>query len=254
MKKITWLFCLPMIMMAGDLKDALIKAKKAHQPMMVYVKSESCQYCDKMKDNTLDDISVLKNTSEFSLIITDKDDAEAKKYLPDTRYTPTVYFISPEFKVVNTVKGYLGKDDFNLWVNDSKSKLGMSSTTVTTTETNAFVSDESDIWMYDMPSAMDYASQTGKQIMLYIYSPNDKWSKKMAKNTFTNAHVKDALENFVWVKIQKDSSEVYALGLQPKYAPTVYFMRANKSTLATAEGYFNPDDFILWINHAKSKI
>lgn len=168
-------------MMAGDLKDALIKAKKAHQPMMVYVKSESCQYCDKMKDNTLDDISVLENTSEFSLIITDKDDAEAKKYLPDTRYTPTVYFISPEFKVVNTVKGYLGKDDFNLWVNDSKSKLGMSSTTVTTTQKNAFVSDESDIWMYDISSAMDYASQTGKQIMLYIYLPNDKWSKKDGK-------------------------------------------------------------------------
>jgi len=255
MKKITWLFCLPMVMMAGELKDALIQAKKAHQPMMVYVKSDSCQYCNKMKNNTLNDASVLKNTSDFFFIVADKNDAEAKKYLPNTRYTPTVYFISPEFKVVNMVKGYLGKDDFNLWINDSKEKLGMNSTVAITSETTSYVSDdESNIWMYDMPSAIDYASQSGKQVMLYIYSSNDQLSDKMIKNTFTNSSVKEALENFVWVKIQKESPEVDALGLKPKYVPTVYFMRANKSILATAEGYFDSDDFILWINHAKSKI
>jgi thioredoxin-related protein len=113
---------------------------------------------------------------------------------------------------------------------------------------------KSDTWMYDMPSAMDYATQTGKQIMLYVDSPNSKWSKKMLEGTLVDSNIKEALDNFVWVKIQKDSSDVFALGLHPKYTPTVYFMKADKSSLATANGYFNSSDFLQWINYAKSKI
>jgi thioredoxin-related protein len=256
MKKITLLFYVPMMLTAGDLKDSLLQAKSTHQPMMVYVKSESCQFCAKMQEETLNDIGVLSNTSAFMTIVTDKSDPEAIKYLPNTRYTPTIYFISPEFKLINTVKGYLPKEDFILWVNDSKSKLGMESGSSTVVEEGSSFEpqDDGDVWMYDMPSAMDYASQTGKQIMLYIYKPNDNWSTRMSKETFTDQSVKDALDNFVWVKMQKDSEEAKALGIDTKYAPTTYFMKADKHSLAKAEGFFEPSDFILWINHAKSKI
>jgi thioredoxin-related protein len=253
MKRIIWLFCLPAILMSGELKDSLIKAKREHQPMMVYVKSDSCQFCNKMKSKTLDDVSVLENMSDFVFIVADKNDEETKKYLPSVRYTPTVYFISPEFKVVNTVKGYLGIDDFNLWIDDSKRKLGLSGIS-SIDNSNSEVVEKGDTWMYDMPSAMDYAAQTGKQIMLYIDSSDSGWSKKMLENTLTDERIKEALDNFVWVKLQKDSSDVFALGLHPKYTPTIYFMRADKSSLATAKGYFDTKDFLQWINYAKSKI
>ena len=253
MKKMVFLLCLPMLMMSGELKDSLLKAKKSHQAMMVYIKSEACQFCDKMKQKTLNDISVLENTSDFMFIVADKNDAETKKFLPSVRYTPTVYFISPEFKVVNAVKGYLGKDDFNLWVDDSKRKLGLNDTSSIENVTTD-VAEKSDIWMYDMSSATDYAEQTGKQIMLYIDNSNSKWSKKMLESTLANSNIKESLENFVWVKLQKDSADIYALGLQPKYTPTVYFMRADKTSLATVKGYLNPSDFLQWINYAKSKI
>ena len=82
MSRILWLACLPVILISGELKDSLIKAKKSHQPMMVYVKSDNCQYCDKMRNKTLNDISVLENTSDFAFIVADKNDAETKKYLP----------------------------------------------------------------------------------------------------------------------------------------------------------------------------
>jgi len=253
MKRVIWLFCLPALLISGELKDSLIKAKKSHQPMMVYVKSDTCQFCDKMKSQTLDDISVLENMSDFVFIVADKNDEETKKYLPSARYTPTVYFISPEFKVVNTVKGYLAKDDFNLWIDDSKRKLGLNGISNIENSSNGGI-EKSDTWMYDMPSAMDYATQTGKQIMLYIDSSNSKWSKKMLESTLLDSNIKEALDNFVWVKLQKDSSDVFALGLHPKYTPTIYFMKADKSSLATVKGYLNSDDFLQWINYAKSKI
>jgi len=252
MNRIIWLFCLPAILMSGELKDSLIKAKQSHQPMMVYIKSDTCQFCEKMKKKTLDDISVLENMNDFVFIVADKNDVETKKYLPSARYTPTVYFISPEFKVVNTVKGYLAKDDFNLWIDDSKRKLGLNG--IPNIKSADDKQEKSDTWMYDMPSAMDYAAQTGKQIMLYIDNPNSKWSKKMLEGTLMDSNIKEALDNFVWVKLQKDGADVFALGLHPKYTPTTYFMKADKSSLATAKGYFNSSDFLQWINYAKSKI
>ena len=252
MNKIIWFVLLPVLLISGDLKESLLKAKKSNKAMMVYIKSDRCPYCAKMTSKTLKDTTVLENTSDFMFIVADKNDAETKKYLPPARYTPTVYFISPEFKVVNTVKGYLGKDDFNLWVDDSKRKLGLNGVTSKINKDNNV--NKSDVWMYDMPSAMDYATQTGKQIMLYVDSPNSKWSKKMIDSTLADKSIKEALENFVWVKLQKNSAEVYDLGLQPKYTPTIYFMNADKRPLATAMGYFSPSDFLQWINYAKSKI
>lgn len=252
MNKLTWLLCLPAILISGELRDSLREAKASHRPMMVYVKSDACQFCDKMKTKTLDDISVLENTKDFMFIVANKNDEETKRLIPKTRYTPTVYFISADFKVVNTVKGYLGKDDFNLWVDDSKQKIGLNDTP--SLEATAVDVVKSDTWMYDMPSAMDYASQTDKQIMLYVDSANSKWSKKMLEETLMDSNVKEALNNFVWVKLQKDSHEAYLLGLQPKHVPTIYFMKADKSSLATAEGYYNVGDFMMWVNYAKSRI
>ena len=251
MKKILVLIYLPVLLLSGDLKDALLKARKEHKPVMVYVKADSCAYCDKMKEQTLNHPSVQENIHGFIFVTADKNEREAKEYLPVTRYTPTVYFISSKFKVVNTVKGYLGKDDFNLWVNDSKSKLGMSSDS---TEILKVRTTKSENWFYDIASAEDYALQTGKQVMVYVENRRSSWSKKMRKNTLHDKDVKEALKNFVWVKLQKNSSEAKSYGLNPKLAPTVYFRRADGTPLATAKGYFAAKDFMLWVNYAKGQI
>ncbi|CAA6823625.1 MAG: Unknown protein [uncultured Sulfurovum sp.] len=251
MRKIALLIYLPVLLLSGDLKDALLKARKEHKPVMVYVKSDSCAYCDKMKERTLNDEEVQKNVQSFISVTVDKNEREAKQYLPVTRYTPTVYFISSKFKVINTVKGYLGKDDFNLWVNDSKSKLGLS------TDATADVSSrsvKSENWFYDIASAEDYALQTGKQVMVYVENRQSSWSKKMRKETLEDRKVKEALENFVWVKLQKNSAEAKTYGLNPSLAPTVYFRKADGSLLATAKGYFAAKEFMLWVNYAKGQI
>jgi len=250
MKKIVLLIYLPVLLISGDLKDALLKARKTHKPLMVYVKSDSCTFCDKMKQTTLSNSGVQQNMKGFIFVVADKNSQEAKQYLPATRYTPTVYFISSKFKVVNTVKGYLGKDDFNLWINDSKSKLGMHKTTTKVVKSTV----KSENWFYDIASAEDYATQTGKQVMVYVENKRSKWSKKMRAKTLANKKVKKALKNFVWVKLQKGGAEAEAYGLTPKLAPTVYFRKADGSPLATAKGYFGASDFVLWINYAKGQI
>ncbi len=252
MKKIALLIYVPVLLISGELKDSLIEAKKTNKPLMVYVMSDSCAYCEKMKKRTLSDESVQKNIQDFIFVKVDKNSKEAKQYLPQTRYTPTTYFISSKFKVVNTVKGYLGKDDFNLWINDSKSKLGISTSTAKTS--SHISSTKSERWFYDVASAEDYAKQVGKNVMVYVENKRSKWSKKMRTETLSSKKVKDELKNFVWVKLQKGSSEANAYGLSPKLAPTVYFRKADGAPLAEAKGYFGVKNFILWIKYAKSKL
>ncbi len=252
MKKIALLAYIPVLLMSGELKDALITAKKTHKPLMVYVMSDSCAYCAKMKKRTLSDETVQKNMQGFIFVKVDKNDKETKQYLPKTRYTPTTYFISPKFRVVNTVKGYLPKDDFNLWINDSKIKLGIS--TSTTKNPSHIASTKSERWFYDIASAEDYAKQVGKNVMVYVENKRSKWSKRMRTETLSDKKIKDALENFVWVKLQKGSAEANAYGLTPKLAPTVYFRKADGTSLATAKGFFGVKNFLLWVKYAKSKL
>ena len=252
MKKIALLVYIPVVLMSGELRDALIEAKKTHKPLMVYVKSDDCAFCEKMKKRTLSDETVQKNMQGFIFVKADKNSKEAKQYLPQTRYTPTTYFISSKFKVVNTVKGYLAKDDFTLWITDSKSKLGMSTNTSITP--SHLSSTKSENWFYDVASAEDYAKQVGKNVMVYVENKRSKWSKKMRKETLSSKKVKDALKDFVWVKLQKGSAEANAYGLTPKLAPTVYFRKADGTSLVAAKGYFGVENFLKWVKYAKSKI
>ena len=252
MKKIALLVYVPVILISGELKDALIEAKKTHKPLMVYVMSDSCTYCEKMKKRTLSDETVQNNIKDFIFVKADKNDKETKQYLPQTRYTPTTYFISSKFKVVNTVKGYLDKNDFNLWINDSKSKLGISTNSSKTP--SHISSTKSENWFYDVASAEDYAKQVGKNVMIYVENKRSKWSKRMRTETLSSKKVKDELKDFVWVKLQKGSAEANAYGLSPKLAPTVYFRKADGTLLATAKGFFGVKNFLLWVKYAKSKL
>ena len=258
MKKIVLLLTLPAILLtAGGLKNSLLQSKREQKPLMVLVTAEKCRYCTKMKKETLNNKIVKKNLEGFLFTTVQKSSVDAKRYLPKTRYTPTVFFVSPEFKIINSVKGYLGAIDFNMWVNDTRSKLGMSvdKTMVSENTTTSYVQPEKDsLWMYDIASAQDFAEQTGKQIMVYIGSTKSKYSKKMENGTLKSKKVKGKLDNFVWVKLNHGDAEANAYGLKPKHVPTVYFLRSDMSELAVAKGYFGVKDFLIWVKHAKSKI
>ena len=257
MKKFLLILSIPAILMSGNLKTYLLKAKQQNKPLMVLVTAEHCKYCAKMKRETLSNEDVKQNIEDFLFTKVDKNSLDAQKFLPHTRYTPTVYFISPKFTIVNSVKGYLNAYDFNMWIDDTRSKLGMPILSHNSGVDNSsrYVQPEKDsVWMYDIASAIDFASQTGKQIMIFIGSNQSKWSKKMEKTTLNSSRVKDNLQDFVWVKLNHGDQEAKAYGINPKYVPSVYFMRADMTQLAVAKGYYKEKDFLKWIKYAKSKI
>lgn len=255
MKNFLLLLCVPALLISGGLKSSLLKSKKQQKPLMVIVTAKHCKYCARMKKETLGNSQVKENLKGFLFATVDKTSADAKKYLPKTRYTPTVYFISKDFHVVNTVKGYLNAYDFNMWIDDTREKLGMKIISRATKGNNSYVQPEKDsIWMYDVASAMDFATQTGKQIMVFVGSTKSKWSKKMETTTLNNGKIKNKLDNFVWVKLNHGDKDAKEYGINPSHVPTVYFLRSDMSRIAVAKGFYKEQDFSKWIKYAKSKI
>jgi thioredoxin-related protein len=256
MKKFLLLLSIPAILISGGLKSSLLKAKREQKPLMVLVTAKHCKYCAKMKRETLSDPEVKANLEGFLFTRVDKTSADAQRYLPKVKYTPTVYFISKDFHVINTVKGYLNAYDFNMWIDDTREKLGMGTFAhIKKSDSSSYVQpEENSIWMYDIASAIDFATQTGKQIMIFVGSTKSKWSKKMENTTLKNSKIMSKLDNFVWVKLNHGNKEAKAYGINPRYVPAVYFMRSDMSKIAVAKGFYKEKDFAKWIKYAKSKI
>jgi len=256
MKKTFIMLSIPAILISGGLKKSLLQSNKEQKPLMVLVTAENCKYCRKMKKETLENSEVKSNLEGFLFATVRKSSRDAKQFLPNTRYTPTVYFVSPKYKIINSVKGYLAATDFNLWVDDTRAKLGMpTQKRESKIKESKYVQPEKDsVWMYDMASAIDFAEQTEKQIMVFVGSTRSKWSKQMESTTLESKKVKKELENFVWVKLNYGDKDAKEYGIKPKHVPTVYFMKNNLEELAVAKGYFKQNDFLKWVKYAKSKI
>jgi|GEM_PF-2590370 len=256
MRKFLLLLCVPIILFSGDLKKALQKSHKERKPLMVLVTATKCKYCAKMKKETLNNPDVKENLNGFLFVQVDKNSFDVKKHLPKVRYTPTIFFISQNYHIVNTVKGYLNAYDFNMWIDDTRKKLNMPILThIKKSDESSYVQpEENSVWLYDIASAIDFANQTGKNIMVFVGSTRSKWSKKMEETTLKSKNVMNRLDDFVWVKINYGDREAKKYGINPKGVPAVYFLRADMSQLAVAKGYYKDKDFIKWIKYAKSKL
>ncbi|MEA3492741.1 MAG: DUF255 domain-containing protein [Campylobacterota bacterium] len=105
-----------------NLQTAFHKAKTESRPLMVMVESKSCRWCVKMKKRTLEDSSISKRLEKFVLVKIDRDEVSSPD-IPYAKYVPTIYFMTPNKKILERVTGYFNVGDFNSWIDDAQSKL-----------------------------------------------------------------------------------------------------------------------------------
>jgi len=254
MKKIIVLMMLQALLMASELTNAMVEAKRQGRPLMIMVTSKTCVYCKKMKSLTLEDSTVKDSMRDFMFIEVDKNDADTQRFLgKHMNYPPTIFFLS-KYKIINRAEGYLSPSNFIPWIDDTKKKLGMASSSVVTQSATSESMNSSISWMYDIPSALDYAKQTGKQVMIFVSSSRSRWSRELESKTLQNSLVLSGLSNFVFVKVEKGDAGLSSYGLNPKSVPTIYFMTSDMRKLVVSKGFFGANDFLKYINYAKSKI
>ena len=111
------------IILEKDIVTAFSKAKKENKVVMILVEGEYCKWCKRMKHRTLSDESVLKRLKPYILVKVMREDENAVKNLPAINGVPTIFFMTADKKVLESVVGYFNVEDFISYINDIEKKV-----------------------------------------------------------------------------------------------------------------------------------
>ncbi len=106
-----------------DIPTALQLAQKEHKLVMVFVEGETCRWCKKMKHRTLSDESVDKRLQTYIAVKVFRENKEDMKDLPEIQGVPTIFFMTEEKKILESVIGYYNVEDFISYLNDVEKKV-----------------------------------------------------------------------------------------------------------------------------------
>ena len=99
-------------------------AKKSNKPIMVYVEAKHCPWCEKMKEEVLEDKDTIRVLNkEYVLVKLDIDSKDVKRYFPNTYMTPTTYFTTHDLKPLAQIIGYTNNEFFFWYLGDVDRKL-----------------------------------------------------------------------------------------------------------------------------------
>jgi thioredoxin-related protein len=97
----------------ADLNAAWQKAKATKRPLLLVASMEGCHYCEEMKRNTLHDRQVLAEI-QHSYVPAAVKAADRPNLIEklQIRIFPTTVIISPEGRVLDTIRGYVPPEQF----------------------------------------------------------------------------------------------------------------------------------------------
>jgi len=105
-----------------DINTAFELAKKEQKTVMVLVEGEHCRWCKKMKYRTLADESVQKKLESYITVKVMREDEKAVEDLPIIDGVPSIFFMTPEKEVIESVIGYFNVEDFLSYIGDVEKK------------------------------------------------------------------------------------------------------------------------------------
>lgn len=105
-----------------DINTAFEMAKKEQKTVMVLVEGENCRWCKKMKHRTLGDEYVQKKLKSYITVKVMREDENAIKDLPIIHGVPSIFFVTPEKEVIESVVGYFNVEDFLSYISDVEKK------------------------------------------------------------------------------------------------------------------------------------
>ncbi len=105
-----------------DINTAFEMAKKEQRTVMVLVEGENCRWCKKMKHRTLGDENVQKKLKSYITVKVMRENEDDVKDLPIIHGVPSIFFMTPEKEVIESVVGYFNVEDFLSYISDVEKK------------------------------------------------------------------------------------------------------------------------------------
>jgi len=106
-----------------DIPAALQLAQKEHKLVMIFVEGKTCGWCKKMKRRTLSDESVDKRLQSYIAVKVFRENKEDIKDLPEIQAVPTIFFMTAQKKILESVVGYYIVEDFISFINDVEKQV-----------------------------------------------------------------------------------------------------------------------------------
>ncbi len=106
-----------------NITTAFELAKKENKIVMVMVEGKHCRWCVKMKNRTLADENVTKRLEPYITVKVMREDENSVKDLPIIHGVPSIFFMTAEKKVLESVVGYFDVGDFLSYIDDVEKKV-----------------------------------------------------------------------------------------------------------------------------------
>ena len=110
------------IVWVKDINTAFKMAQKEQKTVMVLVEGKHCRWCVKMKHRTLGNENVQKKLKSYITVKVMREDEDAVKDLPVIHGVPSIFFMTPKKKVLESVVGYFNVEDFLSYISDVEKK------------------------------------------------------------------------------------------------------------------------------------
>jgi thioredoxin-related protein len=224
-----------------DFEKAFTQAKKEHKVVMLMVEGKHCQWCKKMKKKTLNNPEVLKRLSEYIPLKIMRADKAVTQKLPIIYGVPTVFFMSENKEVLESVVGYFGVNDFISYINDVEKKVKKKPQDLS--------------WYHNIEQAFEAAKKEKKHVMVMVEDVHCRWCKKMKQGTLKNEKVQAQLSHYILLKIDRANSEdMEALRGLHGPIPSFHLYDEKRNVLDVIAGYYASEDFLDYLNELSEEL
>jgi len=226
------------IVWENDLDTAFEKAAKEGKTVMLMVESSHCRWCRKMKYRTLKDPRVRKRLQFYIPVKVMQEDDDAVNSLPEIHGVPTIFFMTADKKVLETVVGYFNAGDFLSYLDDVEKKVPLKKKSEPLTLK----------WHDTIEDAFKAAKEEHKKVMVLVEDEQCRWCRKMKAGALSDSRVKEKLSKYILLKIDRaDQSDMEALPGLRGPIPSFHLMSADKRPLDKLAGYYDTADFLAYL-------
>jgi uncharacterized protein YyaL (SSP411 family) len=215
-----------------DLYGAFQEAKRTQKPLMVYVKGRYCKWCIKLEQEILHDVKVIQAVKDYIPVrIVQEENVAALKALPRIMGVPTVFFLSPDRRVLATAFGYYGKEDFLSFFPEAEREMKKRMKTKH--------EDISLVWHDDIDEAFETAKKEGKHVVVMVEDIECRWCKMVKRESLSKPEVKRALSHFVLLRILRSDIDIGRLPELRGPIPSFHLFSPDKEPIDAIYGYFD---------------
>ena len=109
------------------------------------------------------------------------------------------------------------------------------------------------VWQKDTATAFLEAKSQKKNVLLIMEARHCKWCEKLHNITLADKAVKKRLQKYILVMILRSDKRAMKILPESYYpAPTVFLMKPNKEIIENIIGYYEPEDFLRYLDEMEA--